>query len=151
MPRIVKYPDVVPPGSTINFNTTLTTKRVPCWGAKAVIFVIRATGGTHQALTTTAVVGYGNATDGGFFNYGGVQIFDGATGKDPFNNGVVVALTPSNASSNMHYHMAPYLAIGIANPTGGSVNLQGVTCDAFVFYEGSGDQGQLGQDGAVAV
>ena len=149
MPKIIKYANVMPGGS-IPAGGTQTTQRVPCHGAKAVVFMLRATGaGTHQVLTTPTYSSHFNPTDVGWFAPQGITLFDAVTGRDPFNNGLAVALTPSNASSNMHYIMWPYAAINYNN--GAGVAVQGCTVDAYVFYEGDSDKVSLGQDGAVPV
>jgi hypothetical protein len=149
MPKIIKYPNIMP-GGNIPASGSQTTQRVPCFGAKAVLFMLRATGaGTHQTLTAPTYSAHPNATDVGWFAPVGITLFDGVNGRDPFNNGIVTALTPSNASSNMHYIMWPYAAINYNN--GAGVAVQGCTVDAYVFYEGDSDKGQLGQDAAVPV
>ena len=146
MPKVIKYAGVLT-GTLTGGGGAVASKKIPCFMAREVILVARATGGAFTVGAFTNNQSFVFAADTGWFGAAAVTLTDGIGGKQITGNGAVSAW---NSSSGLYIQWG-YLSFNLApNATPGN-DVTGVTVDAYVCYDGDRDKLDMGQDAAVPI
>jgi hypothetical protein len=142
MPHIIKYTNVVNNATVLSAGSTASLK-VPVFGAKEILFVVRATTGPANPLAAPTAWGFQLQTDTtGFAPPIGVSIETSASAtRSPFTSPVVIKMFPTSPNAFINW---PFLAV-ILNG-GGAGDAGGIFADCYVLYDSPRVKLDSGQD-----
>ncbi len=134
MPKIVRYKNLKP-AADLTATTVFDTDPVPCFGARQVVFVVKATNSVAPAACTIQVSG--SASAGWLTTSGqGLGVRGAVNGNNLSNGGVPIALCGAVAGGIIAGNMLIDQAYARCELTGhASSTITGVSIDAFVVYD----------------
>jgi hypothetical protein len=147
MAKIYKYAAVVASQTILGAASpnTVTSKKIPCRGAKMVVLVVSATN-TVVPSAAPAIIGHQTSAAAGYFSPVNLTFNSNVNGAQLTNPASAYFIPTAGGYINWAWVSVVFSG----NNTGGQ-DITGFTVDAYVYYEGDRDKMDADQDGAVAV